>query len=164
MKTLYLLRHAKSSWDDADLADFDRPLNERGKRAAPLMGKMMSERGFIPDVVISSPANRARSTAELVTKAAGTAADIRFDEHIYEASPKTLLQVISGIDDRHETAMLVGHNPGMEGLVLCLTGSLTPMPTAALAVIAIDAGSWKDVEVHSGKLLEIIRPKDVKAS
>ena len=164
MKILYLLRHAKSSWDDPDISDFDRPLNERGNKSAPLMGKMMAKRSFIPDIVISSPANRAKSTAELVMKAAGASPVMVFDEQIYEASPQTLLRVIADIDDQYDSAMVVGHNPGMEGLVRCLTSNLTPMPTAALAVIALDATSWKDAGGQSGKLVEAIKPKDLKDS
>src|SRR5690242_9093233 len=122
MKLLYVLRHAKSSWDDASLADYDRPLNDRGLEAAPFMGRLMRERGYLPDAVISSPAKRARKTAKLASEAAGVRSSILFDEQIYEASPQTLVKVLSAVDDKAGSAMVVGHNPGMEGLIRFLTG------------------------------------------
>src|SRR5436190_5546197 len=126
MKTLYLMRHAKSSWDDASLSDFEGPLNDRGLKAAPFMGKLMREKGLEPNVILSSPANRAKQTAMLVKDASGFPHEIRFDDRIYEASPQSLLQVASEIDDANMSAMLVGHNPGMEGFIRYLTGSLEP--------------------------------------
>src|SRR5687768_14584593 len=107
MKTLFILRHAKSSWDDPDLADFDRPLNERGKTTAPFMGRVMEGEGFVPGVLLSSPAVRARETARLVKEGAGFDIEIRHDERIYEASPQTLRQTAASIDDRFDSAMIV---------------------------------------------------------
>jgi len=160
MKTLFLMRHAKSSWDDAGLSDFERPLNERGIRAAPFMGKFMRERGFDPAIILSSPAVRAMQTAQLVREAAKFSSDIHFDERIYEASPRTLLEVVSEIDDLCETAMLVGHNPGIEGFIRLLTGALEPMPTAALAVIDLDINYWNEIVDGCGQLRNVFRPRD----
>lgn len=161
MKRLYLLRHAKSSWDDPSLADFDRTLNGRGRRAAEFMGRYVAEQGYVPDAIVSSPARRARETAELVKANAGLTFDIRFDERIYEASPNTLRQVASEIDDALASAMLVGHNPGMEGFVRYLTGTIESMPTAALAVIDLDTASWANIDHLTGRLVRLIRPKEV---
>ena len=160
MKTLYVLRHAKSSWDDRDLADFDRPLNDRGKTNAPFMGEVMKQNGFAPEVIFSSPAVRARETARLVKESAELDAEIKHNERIYEASPRTLSQVASSIDDRFASAMIVGHNPGMEGFVRLLTGQLESMPTAALAVIDLDILGWEQIGETTGLLRQIIRPKD----
>ena len=160
MKTLFVLRHAKSSWDDSSLADYDRPLNDRGKTAAPFMGRIMAERDLVPAVIFSSPAVRARETASLVKKAGKLDAELRFEERIYEASPQTLKQVVAGIDDEFRSAMIVGHNPGMEGFIRLLTGKLESMPTAALAVIDLDIARWEDVGSELGMLRQIIRPKD----
>ncbi len=160
MKTLYILRHAKSSWDDPDLADFDRPLNQRGTQAAPFMGEIMAKDDLIPELIISSPAVRARETARLAKEGGRLSVDIRHDERIYEASPQTLHQVASSADDSYSSLMLVGHNPGMEGFVRYLTGKLEAMPTASLAVIDLDIDSWKDLAVGVGRLRRIIRPKD----
>ncbi|HTH51362.1 MAG TPA: histidine phosphatase family protein, partial [Pyrinomonadaceae bacterium] len=106
MKTLYLLRHAKSSWKDADLADFDRPLNERGRRAAPFMGRLMKERGFDIELIVSSPAKRARKTANLFLETSGFETAVLQDPRIYEASPNTLMYVAAETDDRFTSVML----------------------------------------------------------
>jgi phosphohistidine phosphatase len=162
MKTLYLLRHAKSSWDDQNLADFDRPLNERGLSAAPLMGEVLAQRGLIPDEIISSPAKRAIQTATLVKESGGFGAPIRVEERIYEASPQALLQVTRGIRDELGAVMIVGHNPGIEGFIAFLTGNLERMPTAAVAVIEIDLEKWTDVASGSGKLICVLRPNEMQ--
>jgi len=160
MKTLYILRHAKSSWEDSDLADFDRPLNERGRTAAPFMGKVMVRHAFEPELILSSPAVRARETAIRTKKAAGLSAEIEYKEQIYEATPQTLLQVARSIGDKFGSAMIVGHNPGMEGFVRFLTGKLESLPTASLAVIDLDIDDWGQTSAKTGTLRTIIRPKD----
>lgn len=161
MKRLYVLRHAKSSWDDASLADYDRPLNDRGLETAPFMGRLMRERGYLPDAVLSSPANRARTTAKLASEADEVRSAILYDERIYEASPQTLIKVLTTVDDNTASAMVVGHNPGMEGLVRLLTGETAAMPTAGLAVIDLDIENWSEIDHLSGKLVEVLRPKEV---
>ena len=160
MKILFLLRHAKSSWDDISLSDFERPLNPRGLRAAPFMGGLMRRRELIPDAILSSPAMRARTTAELVQQAGAFDAEIKFDHDIYEASPGNLRQAVAAIDDEFATALLVGHNPGIEGFIRYLTGKLEPMPTAALAVIELEIERWGDVDDGCGELKEVVRPRD----
>jgi phosphohistidine phosphatase len=162
MKTLYILRHAKSSWGDSTLTDFERPLNERGLKAAPLMGDTMLNNRFAPDFILSSPAKRAAQTANLVKEAAKIGGAIRFDDRIYEAGSARLLEVIAEQDDHAASMLLVGHNPGFEGLVLALTGETHTMPTAALAVIDLEIDKWSDVKPASGKLRFFIRPKDLK--
>lgn len=160
MKTLYILRHAKSSWEDNTLADFDRPLNQRGRSAAPFMGEVMRRRDLDPEVIMASPAARARETAELAKQAGDLTGEIRFDDRIYEASPQTLSQVVSGVSDEFGCAMVVGHNPGMEGFIRLLTGKLESMPTAALAVIDLNIENWSEIAPLSGMLRTVIRPKD----
>jgi phosphohistidine phosphatase len=160
MKRLYVLRHAKSSWDDTSLADFDRPLNSRGRSAAPFMGNLMRERRLLPQLVVSSPAARARETAKLAAGAAGLSDEIRFDERVYEASTATLVTVMSEFASHAESAMIVGHNPGMEGLVRYVTGEVTDMPTAALAVIDLEIDAWSAIGENTGKLVEVLRPKE----
>jgi len=160
MKTLCILRHAKSSWENAELPDFDRPLNERGRRAAPLMGDLMKTTGFQPDVILSSSAKRARETAALVKEAADFRSDIQFDERIYEASPARLLEIVAAQNENIESILLIGHNPGLEGLLRFLTGESQPMPTAALAVIDLETDRWSELSPASGNLRVLIRPKD----
>ena len=160
MKTLFISRHAKSSWADAALADFDRPLNERGLRAAPFMGGLMRRRDLLPDAILSSPAARARQTAELLKNAGAFDAEIRFDHRIYEASPPSLRQVVAELDDWIDSALLVGHNPGIEGFLRFLTGHLEPMPTAALAVIKLNIDDWVNIDDGCGELKSVHRPKE----
>jgi phosphohistidine phosphatase len=160
VKTLYILRHAKSSWDKPDLADFDRPLNERGLIAAPFMGEIIYDRQFQPDVILASPAKRSKQTAILVKETAELKARIKYDDRIYEASPQILLQVVAEVDNKHESVMLVGHNPGIEGFIRYLTGKTVQMPTAALAVIELNVKSWRDTDADDGNLKTMIRPKD----
>ena len=161
MKTLFVLRHAKSSWENADLSDFERPLNKRGLEAAPLMGKVIKENRFQPEIILSSPARRAKQTAEIIKEKAEINTEIKFEERIYEASPARLLEVVSEQSNNIERLMIVGHNPGLEGLVRLLTGQIEPMPTAALAVIDLQITKWSEISSSNGTLRTLIRPKEI---
>lgn len=160
MKTLFVLRHAKSSWDNINLSDFERPLNKRGLKTAPQMGEMMYRKNFQPNVIISSPAKRAKQTAILVKESAQISGKIHYDERIYEASPYRLLQIISDFDEKADSVMLVGHNPGLENLLKILTGEIQAMPTAALAIIDLNIEKWNEISQKCGKLRVLIRPKE----
>ena len=162
MKILYLLRHAKSSWDNANLTDFERPLNERGMKAAPLIGRYMKENNIVPDVIISSPAVRANETAELVVEAADIETEFRFDEKIYEATWLDLLRVIANTEDEIETVLLIGHNPGFEETVFRLTDKMISMPTAALVKITLDIKRWNETRELCGSFEWIVKPKDLQ--
>lgn len=159
MKTLLLLRHAKSDWDDSSLRDFDRPLAARGERDAPRIGKALRKRGILPDLIISSPAARAKATIKAVARAAKMNLEIRFDEVVYGASSPELISLIRGLPDKNSCLLLVGHNPGFEDLVGRLSGSSERMPTAALACIEFQVDHWKDVNDGEGKLLWVLTPK-----
>jgi phosphohistidine phosphatase len=161
MKTLLLLRHAKSSWKDPDLRDFDRPLNKRGIKAAARMGKFMRTQRINPGLIISSPARRARMTASLVMENARLDAELRYDERIYEADAETLLKVVSQIDEGVEMVVIIGHNPGMEELLEVLTGEEQEMATATLAEIALKVEKWNAVHQHSGRLKFLVKPKSL---
>ena len=160
MKWIYILRHAKSSWEDSSLADFDRPLNGRGLTAARFIGEMMSERKLRPELIISSPAKRALQTATLVKEASGSAAPIRYDGRIYEAAISTLSLIVSEIDENVVSAIIVGHNPGMEGLVNFLTGVPEPMPTAALISISLNIQAWTELGPRCGTVQFSVRPRE----
>lgn len=159
MKTLLLLRHAKSSWKEPDLKDFDRPLNQRGLKAAPAVGKLIRKRKLRPELVLSSPAERARQTITKVLEAARLDAELRYDERIYEASASRLFEVVSQIEDSVSLAMLVGHNPGFEELVQDLTGEAETLPTAALACIELDIDKWSKLRSGGGRLEWLAKPK-----
>ena len=162
MKTLLLLRHAKSSWDDKTLRDFDRPLNKRGLKAAPMVGETIRKRKLRPELVLSSPAERAKETTRLVCDAAGLIAVARYEDGIYEASARSLLEIVSRIEDAVNTAMLVGHNPGLEELLGVLTSEAHRMPTASLASIELSIERWSEVASGTGKLQWILKPKELK--
>ncbi len=163
MKHLFLLRHAKSSWGDASLSDFARPLNERGLDAAPRVGRELAARGALPDFVLASPAVRARATAELALAAANFDVSIKFDERIYAASVGRLFEVLSEIDDAYTTVMLVGHNPGMEELLAHFTGELRPVPTAACARLTLDVDGWRQIHEARAQLDWFIKPRELNA-
>lgn len=160
MKTLYILRHAKSSWDNPDLADFDRPLNSRGLNAARFMGELIFKRNLQPQVIVSSPAKRAKQTAVFVKEIAEIKSPIIFDEKIYEASSRTLFNLVLEFDDKYESVLLVGHNPGLEDLVRILTRQTVVLPTAALSKISLGIESWAKISVGCGNLDFLIRPKE----
>lgn len=160
MKTLYLLRHAKSSWDDPGLADFDRPLNSRGLKAARFIGRLMFERGIKPDRIISSPAKRAAQTAALVGEAAELP-NFELDDRIYDASSPTLFNLLSEVPDATQSILLVGHNPGMQELITALSGESHSIPTAALIRLSLGIDRWPDLGLNTGTLDYIIRPKDL---
>ena len=162
MKTLLVLRHAKSSWSDPALDDHERPLNKRGRRDGPRMGQLVREYGLIPDVVISSNAVRARLTAEAVVEAARYAGQILLDPHLYMASAGDILSRLRAVREKAETVMIVGHNPGLEELVAQLTGERQDLPTAALAQIVLPIHRWRDLTLSTrGTLLGHWRPKEL---
>lgn len=160
MKTLFVLRHAKSSWENPDWSDFERPLNSRGLDAARFIGALVYERSLNPQIVVSSPAKRAKQTAVLVKEIAEISKPIIFDERIYEASPLALFNLIREFDEKYESVMIVGHNPGFENLVRMLTGETVSMPTAALARINLDIEKWSALETAANELEFLIRPKE----
>jgi phosphohistidine phosphatase len=162
VKTVLVLRHAKSSWSDPALDDHQRPLNKRGRRDAPRMGKLVRQRGLIPDVVISSDAVRARLTAEAVVEAARYEGEILLDQRLYMSSPADILSLLRTVREKAETVMIVGHNPGLEELVSRLTGERQDLPTAALAQIVLPIDRWRDLKLSSrGRLLGHWRPKEL---
>ena len=162
MKTLLVLRHAKSSWNDPTLGDHERPLNKRGRRDAPRVGELVREAGLKPDVVISSDAVRARMTAEAVAEAARYGGEIVLDPHLYMAGPADILSLLTTVRENAETVMIVGHNPGLEELVEQLTGERQDFPTAALAQIGLPIKQWRDLKRSTrGTLLGLWRPKEL---
>lgn len=147
MKTLMLVRHAKSDWGQPGLADHDRPLNARGLRDAPVMGARLRERGEVPEAIWSSTALRARTTATLIARELGLdEASVQLDERLYGASPQTILRVVGELDDDARSAMIVAHNPGMAELAYDLTGSIGEMPTCAVLELDFDVDEWVEIE------------------
>jgi phosphohistidine phosphatase len=154
--TLILLRHAKSDWSGGE-ADVDRPLAKRGRRQAPDAGSWLAEHLDAVDLAVVSPARRARSTWDLAAAELTDPPQKRLDDRVYAASGRELLAVVRELPDDIATVVLVGHNPGLEDLVSLLAGEWTPMPTSALAVIAV-SGSWSGTAPGSATLLASGRP------
>lgn len=164
MKTLLVLRHAKSSWADESLDDHDRPLNRRGERAAPLMGRWAAAHDAVPDVVLCSTAVRARRTAELFLEAAGLDCRVTLLPALYLADPGTYLAALRELPPAVGRAMVVGHNPGLEDLVAGLTGRHERMPTAALAAVELALDDWAHLpDAARGSLRALWRPKEIDA-
>ncbi len=160
MRTLLLLRHAKSQNAEAGLPDFDRALNDRGRKEAQAVGTFMRKQSLRLDLVVSSPARRARETTELVLASADLPVEVRYDQRVYEAGPLRLLEVLSQIEEERNTVLLVGHNPGFEELVRLLTDRLEHMATGTLAKIDLEAVGWSKLPEEKGTLDWILKPKD----
>ncbi len=162
MKTLLVLRHAKSSWANEDLSDYERPLNKRGKQDAPRMGELLKENDLTPDLIISSSAKRARATAEAVAEASDYDAEIQFTRQFYHADPEDYIEVLQKVDDAYQCVLVVGHNPGMEYLVALFAGSWEQMSTAALAYLSLPITHWQELDENvTAELVNLWRPKEI---
>ena len=171
MKRLTILRHAKSTLDKAEGDDFGRPLNERGRDAAVRMGRELKQRDMRFDLVLASPAARVRETLDRLAKGYGDfEAEVRFEQPLYLADAATLLDQVKALQDNVEAPMLVGHNPGLQRLILLLAADdrkdrrklvAEKYPTAALAVIELPAARWSAIEWGSGTLAELILPREL---
>ncbi len=169
-KTLLLLRHAKSSWDDPSLRDFDRPLAPRGRRAAPLMAAHIEQAGLTPDIVLCSPAVRARETWELMARLWTEPPSVEYDRNLYGTGPQACLARLRTLDDGIARALVIGHNPDLEDLAAMLAASgegdalermRKKFPTCALAVIRFDADGWSAIGPRQGRLVAFVTPKSL---
>lgn len=161
MKRLLILRHAKSSWNDASLDDWERPLNDRGRRDAPRVGEWLRDHARQPDVIITSDAVRARTTAEAVAKAAGYSREIVIEPSLYHATPKAVLDLLTAVRDEAQTVLIVGHNPGLEELVRQLTGEHHVLATAALVELEVPIGHWSELDLTiAASVLQTWHPGD----
>ena len=161
MKTLLVLRHAKSNWDDSAAKDHERPLNARGERDAPRMGQLARDEQLRPELIVSSDAVRARMTASAMADATG--GQLLLDPRLYHAGATDILAALrSVVQENVATVMIVGHNPGLEELIAQLTGERENLPTAALARLALPIERWSDLDTSTrGTLVGLWRPKDL---
>lgn len=162
MKTLFVVRHAKSSWENPELDDFERPLNNRGKRNAPEIGKRLFQRGVMPDAIISSPAKRALSTAKRIAKSLNfPKGKIQTERQFYHGSINDFVRVLQKQNPNQNTIMIFGHNPGLTELVNFLSGSdIYNIPTCGVAEINFEMDSWNDIGKQKGKLASFDFPKN----
>ena len=161
MKSLYLMRHAKSSWKQPELDDHQRPLNKRGKKAAPEMGRRLNQRGILLDAIVSSDARRAMDTAAAVAKTVGLAFnDIHPDAGLYHASPNRILHAIGRLDDQWKRVMLVGHNPGFTELANRFYPQvIANVPTAGIVFLRFETSSWKHINRNNMTFSDFDYPK-----
>jgi phosphohistidine phosphatase len=147
VKRLLILRHAKSDWANSSLTDWERPLSERGMRDAPRVGELLRKQSIVPDMIITSDALRARTTATSVADTAGYTRDLVLEPVLYLARPDVIVGVLTALsDDNAGTVMIVGHNPGLEDLIERLSGEQFPMPTAALMQLDLPIERWSDLD------------------
>lgn len=166
MKKLFVVRHAKSSWEYPDLDDYDRPLNKRGKRNAPEMGQRLARRNAMPGLMITSPAKRAAATARRIAEEIGyPKAKIVKEPLMYHGSTQSMIKVIQGVINEIDILMVFGHNPGLTDLVNYLSGSdIYNIPTCGIAEIDFDLDSWSEIDKNAGSLASFDFPKNMSAS
>ena len=160
MKTLFIMRHAKSSWNYPERSDYDRPLNARGKRDAPRMGQYLRQEGLVPDRILTSSARRARKTADKVAQSCGYTGKVKKLDTLYDTVPGVYFETLQALPEKYRRVMVVGHNPTMEQLVNHLTGEIKRMPTAAIAHIELPIQSWETLDLWTkGTLRNLWTPK-----
>jgi phosphohistidine phosphatase len=162
MKTLLIMRHAKSSWKDPDLDDHDRGLSSRGKKDAPRMGELLKDEKLLPDYIVTSSARRARKTADHVALASGFRGECRMTGELYLAGPDKILEVIRQLPDAYERPLVIGHNPGLEEFLDRHLGTFTPLTTAALAHLEFESDSWQSLApATKGNLVRLWQPREL---
>jgi phosphohistidine phosphatase len=162
MRTLLILRHAKSSWKNPGLADVNRPLNKRGKRDAPRMGRLLREQDLVPDIILSSPAVRARKTAQAVSIESGYEHEIEVHRDFYPGDPYAFCEALVELPETIHIALIIGHNPGLEEFLDTLTGESAGLPTSALAQISLPINSWRELgDDVDGELVDLWRVKEL---
>lgn len=161
MKKLYLIRHAKSSWANPTLSDFDRPLNKRGQKDAPEMGKRLQLRKIVPDLLLSSPAERALTTCKIIAeKIHYPSGGIKTDKNLYHAEDAEILQIVQGLDDRYSCVWIFGHNPGLTDFVnLLADAGIDNVPTCGVTACSLDIQSWDEASWKKGVLTFFDYPK-----
>ena len=161
MKTLLLLRHAKASWKQTEMHDHDRPLNKRGKRQAPKVGKFLKENDLVPDLILSSTALRAHDTAQAVAEACGFPGQVDLYQDLYLSDPDCYLDILRCLPDEANRVLIVGHNPDIEQLLTLLTDATQHMTTAALAQVELPISSWQELnEATDGRLQNLWAPRE----
>ena len=164
-KLLLILRHAKSSWEFVELADHDRPLNNRGKQDALRIGNKLLKDGIVPQLIISSSADRAASTAVKVAKSCGYQGEITVENSLYGSGYTEYLNAVKKKDDRYDIIMLIGHNPHSEQLLEILTGTMNTMPTCTVACVRLSIASWNEIDPQvKGELLNLWRPNALSSN
>ena len=163
MNRLLLMRHAKSSWKEADIPDHERPLKKRGLKDAEMMGKLLKSKKIVPGLILSSTANRAKKTAEILAKACKIDKEIIFSDDLYMAEPADILKVIKDHAKKEKAIIVIGHNPGLEAFLQIMTGKVESLSTSSIAYLGAKIDKWKDLSSNENvSLKKLWRPKDLK--
>ncbi len=163
MKTLLLMRHAKSSWKDESLADHERPLKKRGKKDAKLIAKVIKKKNLIPDLILSSSAVRTKETVEVLTDALDFDGEIIYSDELYMGEPPDFVNALKDIDNQYETVLIVGHNPGLEAYLQIIDGEIEAVPTGGLGYLVLALEDWKDISMETmGDLIGFWKPKELR--
>jgi phosphohistidine phosphatase len=162
MKTLLLMRHAKSSWKDTGLADFERPLKKRGKKDSARVAKLLAKKDLVPQLILCSSAKRAHQTAEILIDECDFQGEIEYLDSFYMAEPGIFYDILKSLPDV-DSVMLIGHNPGLETLLQLMNRQIASLPTGALAYLSLQIDSWQDLDEDTpAELVEFWRPRDLK--
>lgn len=163
MKTLLLLRHAKSSWKDDSLKDHERPLKKRGRKDAKKIAKVIEKNDLVPDLILSSTAVRAKETAEIVTKALEFNGKVKYSDELYMGEPQDFVDVLQKVDNKFESVLIVAHNPGLEAYLQIVDGEIEAVPTCGLGHLVLVIEDWKDLTLDTmGDLVGFWTPKTLK--
>jgi phosphohistidine phosphatase len=163
MKTLLIVRHAKSSWKGPDIPDHDRPLKKRGRQDAMRLGRHLLDQDLVPQLIISSTAKRARKTGGLVAEACQYDEEILLERELYHAGPMGYIRTLRGVDDRYQRVMIIGHNPGLEVLLEVLTGEARWLPAGALVCVDLPVQTWAEVQEYlDGDVVCLWTPKSLR--
>lgn len=163
MKTLLLMRHAKSSWKQENLSDHERPLKKRGRKDAKQIAKIINEQDLVPDLILSSSATRAVETAEVIVKSLNYINEIIYSDALYMGEPGDFVAVLKTLDNHIDKVMIVAHNPGLEAYLQIIDGEIESMPTAALGYLVVNIDKWKDISFDTmGDLIGFWSPKSIE--
>jgi len=162
MKTLLLMRHGKSSWEDSSLLDHKRPLKKRGRRDSKRIAQELDKNDLYPHVILSSSATRAKETVEVVVDTLDYENRIIFTDELYMAEPEDFVDALSNLSDDDDTVLIVGHNPGMEAFLQIIDGEIMSLPTAGLGHLVLALDSWQDLSLDTmGDLIGLWKPKEL---
>lgn len=162
MKKVFLMRHAKSSWKDANVPDHDRPVKKKGEKDVKAMAKMLKHKKHLPDLILCSSAERAKQTAVLFKKASSYEGKIEYNDKLYMAEVPELIAALKESPKKAKSVMVIGHNPGLEALLQTLTGKVETLPTSSIAYISLPIEEWSEINSEvEGKLKKLWRPKDL---
>jgi phosphohistidine phosphatase len=163
MKTLLLMRHAKSSWKDESLSDHERPLKKRGKKDSKLIARVIKKKDLTPDLILCSSAVRTKETAEVLTDALDFEGKVIYSDELYMGEPQDFVSALKDIDNKYDAVMIVAHNPGLEAYLQIIDGEIEAVPTGGLGYLVLVLDDWKDISLDTmGDLIGFWKPKELR--